>query len=85
MVSNVIKNSRHPLQERQRTEKKRVALERQNLIKLAQVQDSTTIKTIVTFYPINMRQTVLHCKISGFHGSDYEEWHLLGCYAVWLF
>jgi hypothetical protein len=19
-----------------------------------------------------------------FHGSDYEEWCLLGCYAVWL-
>jgi hypothetical protein len=24
------------------------------------------------------------CKIRGFHGSDYEEWCLLGCYAVWL-
>jgi hypothetical protein len=24
-------------------------------------------------------------KISGFHGGDYEEWCLLGCYAVWLF
>jgi hypothetical protein len=24
------------------------------------------------------------CKIWGFHGSDYEEWCLLGCYAVWL-
>jgi hypothetical protein len=22
------------------------------------------------------------CKISGFHGGDYEEWRLLGCYAV---
>jgi hypothetical protein len=20
----------------------------------------------------------------GFHGADYEEWRLLGCYAVWL-
>jgi hypothetical protein len=28
---------------------------------------------------------ILHvCKISGFHGNDYEEWRLLGCYAVWL-
>jgi hypothetical protein len=26
----------------------------------------------------------LLCKISGFHGGDYEEWRLLGCYAVWL-
>jgi hypothetical protein len=24
------------------------------------------------------------CKIWGFHGDDYEEWCLLGCYAVWL-
>jgi hypothetical protein len=24
------------------------------------------------------------CKIWGFHGGDYEEWRLLGCYAVWL-
>jgi hypothetical protein len=23
-------------------------------------------------------------KIWGFHGGDYEEWRLLGCYAVWL-
>jgi hypothetical protein len=26
----------------------------------------------------------LICKIRGFHGGDYEEWCLLGCYAVWL-
>jgi hypothetical protein len=24
------------------------------------------------------------CKIWGFHGGDYEECCLLGCYAVWL-
>jgi hypothetical protein len=24
------------------------------------------------------------CKILGFHGGDYEEWCLLGYYAVWL-
>jgi hypothetical protein len=24
-------------------------------------------------------------KICGFFGGDYEEWHLLGCYAVWIF
>jgi hypothetical protein len=23
-------------------------------------------------------------KIWGFQGGDYEEWCLLGCYAVWL-
>jgi hypothetical protein len=24
------------------------------------------------------------CKILGFHGSDYEEWRIVGCYAMWL-
>jgi hypothetical protein len=24
-------------------------------------------------------------KILGFHGADYEECRLLGCYAMWLF
>jgi hypothetical protein len=23
-------------------------------------------------------------KTRGFHGGDYEEWRLMGCYAVWL-
>jgi hypothetical protein len=27
---------------------------------------------------------VTFVKILGFHGGDYEEWCLLGCYAVWL-
>jgi hypothetical protein len=34
-------------------------------------------KTMLT----NMRA---YCRIWGFHGGDYEEWCLLGCYAVWL-
>jgi hypothetical protein len=29
-------------------------------------------------------QTDFTCKIWGFHGGDYEEWSLLGCYAEWL-
>jgi hypothetical protein len=24
------------------------------------------------------------CKILGFHGADYEECCLLGCYTIWL-
>jgi hypothetical protein len=28
--------------------------------------------------------TSLSCKVSGFHGSYYEEFSILGCYAVWL-
>jgi hypothetical protein len=27
---------------------------------------------------------IVLCKIWDFHGGDYEEWFLLGCYAVWL-
>jgi hypothetical protein len=27
---------------------------------------------------------LVQSKIWGFHGGDYEEWCLLGCYAVWL-
>jgi hypothetical protein len=23
-------------------------------------------------------------KMWGFHGGDYEEWRLLGCYAMWF-
>jgi hypothetical protein len=26
----------------------------------------------------------ISCKILGFHGGDYEDWCLLGCYALWL-
>jgi hypothetical protein len=28
---------------------------------------------------------LLFCMIWGFHGCDYEEWCLLGCYTMWLF
>jgi hypothetical protein len=34
-----------------------------------------------SFVYVNMKKK---CNISGFHGGDYEEWCLLGCYAVWL-
>jgi hypothetical protein len=27
---------------------------------------------------------ISYSKIWGFHGGDYEEWCLLGYYAVWL-
>jgi hypothetical protein len=27
---------------------------------------------------------IYRSKICGFHGCDYEEWRLLGCYAAWL-
>jgi hypothetical protein len=30
------------------------------------------------------RNVIDICRIWGFHGSNYEEWRLLGCYAMWL-
>jgi hypothetical protein len=30
------------------------------------------------------RQCRFLCKTWGFHGGDYEEWCLQGCYAMWL-
>jgi hypothetical protein len=32
----------------------------------------------------HLGETVIIFKIGGFHGGDYEEWCLLGCYAVWF-
>jgi hypothetical protein len=32
----------------------------------------------------NNTELFCHCKIWGFHGGDYEEWCLLGYYAMWL-
>jgi hypothetical protein len=34
---------------------------------------------IILFY-----KQINRCKIWDFHGGDYWEWRLLGCYAVWL-
>jgi hypothetical protein len=43
-----------------------------------------------TLYTVHIPEDIFHsmlhipCKIWGFHSGDYEEWCLLGCYAVWL-
>jgi hypothetical protein len=34
--------------------------------------------------PLSVTKTAKECKIRVFHGGGYEEWRLLGCYAVWL-
>jgi hypothetical protein len=31
------------------------------------------------YFPISVKM-----ERQGFHGGDYEEWRLLGCYTVWL-
>jgi hypothetical protein len=33
---------------------------------------------------MNSVKKLKFCKILVFYGGEYEEWHLLGCYAVWL-
>jgi hypothetical protein len=34
--------------------------------------------------PMGWRKCDGRWKIWGFHGGDYEEWCLLGCYAMWF-
>jgi hypothetical protein len=36
------------------------------------------------FHKMKHDKVMFLCKIWGFHCSDYEEWCLLGCYAMWL-
>jgi hypothetical protein len=42
-----------------------------------------TVEKINVSWPL-YDELIPHCKIWGFHGGDYEEWCLLGCYAMWL-
>jgi hypothetical protein len=44
-------------------------------------ESGLSFKDVLVFLLWTMR---FLCKIWGFHGGDYEEWCLLGCYAVWL-
>jgi hypothetical protein len=37
----------------------------------------------ITAFP-NLVNNFFECKNWGFHGGDYAEWCLLGCYSVWL-
>jgi hypothetical protein len=34
--------------------------------------------------PLQSPAKLMLCKICGFYVGDYEEWRLVGCYAVWL-
>jgi hypothetical protein len=50
---------------------------------LCQVTDSISV------FPHSCKWTRIKkeiqlCKIWSIHGGDYDEWRLLGCYAVWL-
>jgi hypothetical protein len=36
------------------------------------------------YYAYKYKHITMLCKIWGFHGGDYEEWCLLGCYVVWI-
>jgi hypothetical protein len=49
---------------------------------------SVILKWSMTFriwnYSCPQERGTFSGEIGGFHRSDYEEWCLLGCYAVWL-
>jgi hypothetical protein len=38
----------------------------------------------VGFWIAHRGKQIFSCKVWFFHGGDYEECSLLGCYAVWL-
>jgi hypothetical protein len=50
------------------------------------ILDMAAVKILLSehFFLDLVRELSNTCKIWGFHGSEYEEWHHLGCYAVWL-
>jgi hypothetical protein len=48
--------------------------------KVANLTYGATIKDILD----NSANKVIQCKIWGFHGGDYDDYHLLGDDAVWL-
>jgi hypothetical protein len=38
----------------------------------------------ICYFIVDTEFNLFLCKVWGFNGGDYEEWRLLGCYAVWL-
>jgi hypothetical protein len=38
----------------------------------------------IELYEIYKKPMKTSNMVVGFHGGDYEEWCLLGCYAMWL-
>jgi hypothetical protein len=52
-------------------------------VELSYLSTGIALLSRITRPPSYLGQTIF-CKIWGFHGGDYEEWCLLGCYAVWL-
>jgi hypothetical protein len=50
---------------------------------VVQQQQSVHKNPAIFWQTLKSKQTEF-CKNWGFHGSDYEEYSLLGCYAIWL-
>jgi hypothetical protein len=46
--------------------------------------DACLLYMMLTVFQSWPRQIGERCKIWDFHGGDYEEWCLLGCYTMWL-
>jgi hypothetical protein len=43
-----------------------------------------TMPVLLELFMKTLLKICAKSKIWGFHSGDYEEWRLLGCYAVWL-
>jgi hypothetical protein len=46
--------------------------------------DVTTSLNALSYQQILVSPNIICVRFEGFHGSYYEEWRLLGCYAAWL-
>jgi hypothetical protein len=53
-------------------------------VKSVSTQDICNNYQDTNWYITLLHHTYIFCNIWGFHGGDYEEWCLLGCYVVWL-
>jgi hypothetical protein len=51
-------------------------------VQYSTVQYSTVQYSTVQYSTVKLDRSDSVCKIWDFHGGDYEEYRLLGCYAV---
>jgi hypothetical protein len=47
-------------------------------------RQKTMLLSFLHSYSVRPVKNLQPCKVWGFHGGDYEECRLLGCYALWL-
>jgi hypothetical protein len=47
-------------------------------------QDALVLLSVSQYLVAKILKSKILSKILGFHGSDYEEWRILGRYDTWL-